>query len=178
MGWAKPWMRFSVRTQSRTATEIGEENNFHSAMNPVSDRPGPISIVADFQIYLGIPTLLMGFGLPKDNTHAPNEKFSIHNCRCLKVKVEESGIDQMTEFIPIELQLWAVVLAEELDFSVAAQRLGTSPAMLHTRIRELATRLECSLFQEKGDLVEVTKDGQVLIDGFRSFLAQNGKLPE
>jgi hypothetical protein len=34
------------------------------------------------------------------------------------------------------------------------------------------------LFQEKGDVVEVTKDGQVLIDGFRSFLAQNGGLLE
>ena len=31
---------------------------------------------------------------------------------------------------------------------------------------------------EKGDRVEVTKDGQVLIDDFRSFLAQHGKLPE
>ena len=28
---------------------------------------------------LGIPTLLMGFGLPDDNLHAPNEKFHIAN---------------------------------------------------------------------------------------------------
>jgi len=84
----------------------------------------------------------------------------------------------MSEFIPFELQLSAVVLAEELSFSAAAQRLGTSPATLHAHIGELATRLECSLFQEKGDRVEVTKDGQVLIDGFRSVLAQDGKSPE
>ena len=84
----------------------------------------------------------------------------------------------MPEFISIELQLWAVVLAEELDFPVAALRLGTSPATLRARIGELATSLEYSLFQEKGDHVEVTKDGQVLIDDFRSFLVQNGKLPE
>ncbi len=84
----------------------------------------------------------------------------------------------MSEFIPIELLLSAVVLAEELDFSAAAQRLGTNPETLQARIRELATRLECSLFQEEGDRVEVTKDGQILIDGFRAFLAQNGKLPQ
>jgi acetylornithine deacetylase/succinyl-diaminopimelate desuccinylase-like protein len=40
---------------------------------------GSIPIVSDFQTYLGIPTLLMGFGLPDDNTHAPNEKFGIRN---------------------------------------------------------------------------------------------------
>jgi DNA-binding transcriptional LysR family regulator len=83
----------------------------------------------------------------------------------------------MPEFISIELQLSAVVLAEELDFSAAALRLGTSHATLRARIGELATRLECSLFQEKDDRLEVTKDGQFLIDGFRSFLAQNGRLP-
>ncbi len=84
----------------------------------------------------------------------------------------------MSEFIPIELLLSAVVLAEESNLSKAAERLGTSPATLHALMGELATRLECSLFQEKDDHVEVTKDGQVLIDGFRSFLARNGKLPE
>jgi DNA-binding transcriptional LysR family regulator len=84
----------------------------------------------------------------------------------------------MTEFIPIELQLSAVVLAEELDFSAAAQRLGTSLTTLHAWIEELAAHLECSLFEEKGDQVEVTKDGQVLIDSFRSFLAQHGRLPQ
>jgi DNA-binding transcriptional LysR family regulator len=84
----------------------------------------------------------------------------------------------MSEFIPIELQLSAVVLAEERNVTKAAKRLGTSPATLYARIGKLATRLECSLFQEKGDRIEVTKDGQVLIDDFRSFLAQHGKLPE
>ena len=92
--------------------------------------------------------------------------------------MERLRFDRMSEFIPIELLFSAVVLAEELDFSAAAQRLGTSPATLHARIGELATRLECTLFQDKGDHVEVTKDGRVLIDGFRSFLTQNGILLE
>ena len=40
---------------------------------------GSIPIVGDFQRNLGIPTLLMGFGLPDDNLHAPNEKFHLAN---------------------------------------------------------------------------------------------------
>lgn len=40
---------------------------------------GSIPIVADFERYLKIPTVMMGFGLPDDNLHAPNEKFCIAN---------------------------------------------------------------------------------------------------
>ncbi len=38
---------------------------------------GSIPIVASFSSVLGVPTLLMGFGLPDDRLHAPNEKFNI-----------------------------------------------------------------------------------------------------
>ena len=40
---------------------------------------GSIPVVGDFQEHLGIPTALMGYGLPDDALHAPNEKFSLHN---------------------------------------------------------------------------------------------------
>ena len=40
---------------------------------------GTIPIVGDFQEHLGIPTVLMGYGLPDDALHAPNEKFSLRN---------------------------------------------------------------------------------------------------
>ena len=40
---------------------------------------GSIPIVGDFVRELGIPTVLMGFGLPDDNLHAPNEKFNLSN---------------------------------------------------------------------------------------------------
>jgi len=40
---------------------------------------GSIPIVADFEKYLKIPSVMMGFGLPDDNLHAPNEKFHIPN---------------------------------------------------------------------------------------------------
>jgi acetylornithine deacetylase/succinyl-diaminopimelate desuccinylase-like protein len=40
---------------------------------------GSIPIVGDFERHLKIPAVMMGFGLPDDNLHAPNEKFSIAN---------------------------------------------------------------------------------------------------
>jgi len=40
---------------------------------------GSIPIVGDFAKHLGIPTILMGFGLPDDGLHSPNEKFHIAN---------------------------------------------------------------------------------------------------
>jgi acetylornithine deacetylase/succinyl-diaminopimelate desuccinylase-like protein len=40
---------------------------------------GSIPIVGDFANHLGIPTILMGFGLPDDGLHSPNEKFKIEN---------------------------------------------------------------------------------------------------
>lgn len=38
---------------------------------------GSIPVVADFQHLLGVEAVLLGFGLPDDNLHAPNEKFDI-----------------------------------------------------------------------------------------------------
>jgi len=40
---------------------------------------GSVPIVGDFEKHLKIPTVMMGFGLPDDNLHAPNEKFHIPN---------------------------------------------------------------------------------------------------
>jgi acetylornithine deacetylase/succinyl-diaminopimelate desuccinylase-like protein len=40
---------------------------------------GSIPIVGDFATHLGIPTVLMGFGLPDDGLHSPNEKYKIDN---------------------------------------------------------------------------------------------------
>ncbi len=40
---------------------------------------GSIPIVGVFQQHLGVPSVLMGFGLPDDNLHAPNEKFHLPN---------------------------------------------------------------------------------------------------
>ncbi|WAA13473.1 dipeptidase [Fervidibacillus halotolerans] len=40
---------------------------------------GSIPIVADFDRILGLPVVLMGFGLPNENFHAPNEHFHLEN---------------------------------------------------------------------------------------------------
>ena len=40
---------------------------------------GSIPIVGLFDKHLGIPSVMMGFGLPDDNLHAPNEKFYLPN---------------------------------------------------------------------------------------------------
>ncbi|MCW2925234.1 MAG: dipeptidase, partial [Thermoleophilia bacterium] len=46
---------------------------------PVFTREGgSIPVVATFATELGAPTVLMGFGLPDDRLHSPNEKFSLN----------------------------------------------------------------------------------------------------
>jgi acetylornithine deacetylase/succinyl-diaminopimelate desuccinylase-like protein len=40
---------------------------------------GSIPIVGEFATHLGIPTVLMGFGLPDDGLHSPNEKYRVAN---------------------------------------------------------------------------------------------------
>jgi acetylornithine deacetylase/succinyl-diaminopimelate desuccinylase-like protein len=40
---------------------------------------GSVPIVGDFARALGIPTVMLGFGLPDDCLHSPNEKFRLEN---------------------------------------------------------------------------------------------------
>ncbi|MFB3825849.1 MAG: dipeptidase [Bryobacteraceae bacterium] len=40
---------------------------------------GSVPIVGEFANHLGIPTVMMGFGLPDDGLHSPNEKFHLEN---------------------------------------------------------------------------------------------------
>ena len=42
-------------------------------------RGGSIPVVAKLQSILGVETILMGFGLPDDRLHSPNEKFHLPN---------------------------------------------------------------------------------------------------
>jgi len=55
-----------------------EAYTFGFGKRPVFQREGgSIPIVGTFQQVLGAPVVMMGFGLPDDNLHAPNEKFSL-----------------------------------------------------------------------------------------------------
>jgi acetylornithine deacetylase/succinyl-diaminopimelate desuccinylase-like protein len=38
-----------------------------------------IPVVKDFATHLGVPSVLMGFGLPDDGLHSPNEKYRLEN---------------------------------------------------------------------------------------------------
>jgi acetylornithine deacetylase/succinyl-diaminopimelate desuccinylase-like protein len=52
---------------------------------------GSIPIVGDFDRHLRLPSVMMGFGLPDDNLHAPNEKFNLKNF--------EMGIQSLIRFL-------------------------------------------------------------------------------
>ena len=52
---------------------------------------GSIPIVGDFDRHLGLPSVMMGFGLPDDNLHAPNEKFNLGNFKL--------GIESLIRFL-------------------------------------------------------------------------------
>ena len=56
---------------------------------------GSIPVVGDFQRILGAPVLLMGFGLPGENAHAPDEWMAIENfqkgMRAVSALYEELG---------------------------------------------------------------------------------------
>jgi acetylornithine deacetylase/succinyl-diaminopimelate desuccinylase-like protein len=84
-------VRSAVRTFFRTKPALVDRN--HPAMraalaayregfgvSPVFVRSGgSIPVVNEFQELLGAPTILMGFALPDDRIHAPNEKFHLPN---------------------------------------------------------------------------------------------------
>lgn len=52
---------------------------------------GSIPIAALFDEVLQAPVILMGFGLPDDSIHAPNEKFSLRQLR--------KGMETVVEFL-------------------------------------------------------------------------------
>ena len=84
-------MRSSVRTFSPIEPALVDRN--HPAVRaaavaykkgfgspPVFIRSGgSIPVVHTFQRILGCPAVLMGFGLPDDHIHGPNEKFHLPN---------------------------------------------------------------------------------------------------
>ena len=79
-----------IKVWSKGPAVVGTDNRFiEAATEALHDTfkketvfirsGGSIPIVTDFQDVLKIPSVMMGFGLPDDNLHAPNEKFHIPN---------------------------------------------------------------------------------------------------
>ncbi|MBL8222779.1 MAG: M20/M25/M40 family metallo-hydrolase, partial [Bryobacterales bacterium] len=54
---------------------------------------GSIPITGLFDLHLGMPSVMMGFGLPDDNLHAPNEKLYLPNFY--------RGIDAVVRYLEI-----------------------------------------------------------------------------
>jgi acetylornithine deacetylase/succinyl-diaminopimelate desuccinylase-like protein len=88
---APPEVRCSIRTFSEIKPAVVDRD--HPAVRAAAfafqqgfgSRPvflrsgGSIPVAATFQETLGIPAVLMGFGLPDDHIHGPNEKFHLPN---------------------------------------------------------------------------------------------------
>jgi acetylornithine deacetylase/succinyl-diaminopimelate desuccinylase-like protein len=86
-----PTMRFTIRTHLKAKPALVHRR--HPALRaaarayykgfgatPVFLRSGgTIPVVNTFHEVLGMPTVLMGFALPDDRMHAPNEKFHLSN---------------------------------------------------------------------------------------------------
>jgi acetylornithine deacetylase/succinyl-diaminopimelate desuccinylase-like protein len=66
---------------------------------------GSIPVVHTFQNVLGIPAVLMGFGLPDDHIHGPNEKFNLP-----------------TFYKAIETSIWYLALASRLGTTSRSQQ--------------------------------------------------------
>ena len=70
------WSLVDLHDPAIQAAARAYEAGFGTA--PVYMRAGgTLPIVADFQDTLHAPVVMMGFGLPDDNAHAPNEKLSV-----------------------------------------------------------------------------------------------------
>jgi acetylornithine deacetylase/succinyl-diaminopimelate desuccinylase-like protein len=73
----RPW-RAELSGPLFTAAKRALESAFGRAPVVVGEG-GSIPVVEDFRRHLGAPVLLMGFGLPGENAHAPNEWISDEN---------------------------------------------------------------------------------------------------
>ena len=86
---------------------------------------GSIPVVNTCQKILGIPAVLMGFGLPGDHIHAPNEKFHLPNF-----------------YKAIATSIWYLSLAAKLRDSLPTPKknLGRSSHSHPERARQIAIR--------------------------------------
>src|SRR5690349_11419969 len=74
----------------------------------------------------------------------------------------------------MDVELWqlryVIAVADERNFTRAAERLHISQPALSTRIRELETRLGLTLFERTSRHVSVTPAGELLVERGRALL--------
>jgi DNA-binding transcriptional LysR family regulator len=73
----------------------------------------------------------------------------------------------VSESIAIGLKRVAIILAEDLDYSRAAEKLGLTPVELRKQISALEAQLYFHIFKPRQKKVELTEEGQFLIKAFR-----------
>jgi DNA-binding transcriptional LysR family regulator len=77
----------------------------------------------------------------------------------------------VSESIDIKLKRAAILLANELRYPRAAEKLNISSAELRKRISALEAQLYCHIFKPRQKSVELTEEGQFLIKAFRESVA-------
>src|SRR5919202_4669249 len=65
-----------------------------------------------------------------------------------------------------------LAVAEELNFTRAAERLHVAQPALSAQIRQLETQLGCGLFERTTRKVELTPEGRVLAEDAREIIAR------
>jgi len=73
--------------------------------------------------------------------------------------------------IDVRLQMAGVTLAEEMNFTRAADRLKITQPALSKQIAELESRVGFVIFKRDQRRVELTEAGQVLIVGLQDSMA-------
>ena len=77
--------------------------------------------------------------------------------------------------IETRLMQAAVAVAEELNFSRAADRVGVTQPALSKQIAELEERVGCMLFVRSSQIKEVTAAGAAFVQHAREALKMAGK---
>ncbi len=77
----------------------------------------------------------------------------------------------MPESIAIGLKRAAIILAEQLDYARAAEKLSITSAVLRKQIAALEALLYLRIFKPRQKKVELTEEGQFLIKAFRESVA-------
>jgi DNA-binding transcriptional LysR family regulator len=78
---------------------------------------------------------------------------------------------RVSESIAIGLKRVAIILAEDLDYSRAAEKLGLTSVELRKQISALEAQLYFHIFKPRQKTVELTEEGQFLIEVFRKSVA-------